>query len=112
MRTKVWFPGIDAQVEEMLQGCLACQLEDGWAAPQPIQVTPHPAKAWTDLAIDFFGPIPNGHYLMVVVDEFSRMPIVEEVSSTASEPVLHALDKIFGLLGIPKVIRRTMVHHL
>ena len=69
MRTKVWFPGIDAQVEEMLQGCLACQLEDGGAAPLQ-------AKAWIDLAMDFFGPIPNGHYLMVVVDEFSRMPIV------------------------------------
>lgn len=42
---------------------------------------------------------------MVVVDEFSRMPVVEEVSSTASEPVIHALDRIFALLGYPRVLK-------
>jgi hypothetical protein len=42
---------------------------------------------------------------MVVVDEHSRMPVVEEVSSTASEPVIAALDKVLSLVGIPKVIK-------
>lgn len=57
VRTKVWFPGIDVMVEEMVAGCLACQFEDGDGVPQPIQVTPLPEKARTDLAMDFFWAI-------------------------------------------------------
>ena len=105
MKTKVWFPGIDERPEKMIRGCLACQLEDGGMSAQPVQATTMPAKPWTDLAMDFYGPLPNSHYLMVFVDEHSWMPIVEEISGTASELVIEALDKIFSLLGKPKVLK-------
>jgi hypothetical protein len=42
---------------------------------------------------------------MVVVDEHSRMPVVEELSSTASDPVIAALDKVLSLIGIPRVMK-------
>jgi hypothetical protein len=36
-------------------------------------------KPWEYLAMDFYEPLPNESKLMVVVDEFSRMPVIEEV---------------------------------
>jgi len=41
--------------------------------------------------MDFYGPLSSGKYLLVLVDEVSRMPVVEEITSTASEPVIEVL---------------------
>ena len=64
-----------------------------------------PEKAWENIAMDFFGPLPNGNEIMVVLDTFSRMPIVEEVKSTGAEHVLTKLDTIISLFRIPKEIK-------
>lgn len=105
LRTKVWFPGMDTKVEKLIGACLAGQLGDGGATPQPIVSTQLPTKAWTDYAMDFYGPLPSGKYLLVLVDEFSRMPVVEEITSTTSEPVIDVLEKVFALIGIPVVVK-------
>lgn len=75
---------MDRMVEELIQGCLACQLEGGGYSPQPLQMTVVPIEPWTNLAMDFYGPLPNGHELMVVMDETSKNPFYEEVKTTAS----------------------------
>jgi hypothetical protein len=102
LRTKIWFPGMDKKVEEIIAKCLACELNDTSSYAQPIKRTKLPAKAWLELAMDFFGPIPNGNELLVLMDKFSRMPVVEEVKTTAADFVLPKLDTIFSLLGIPE----------
>ena len=104
LRTKVWFPKMDEMVEEVVEACFACQLETK-GHPEPIKSTEMPKMAWDQLAMDFFGPLPNGHELMVVIDEHSRMPVIKEVVTTASEYVIPALDEIFSLLGIPTVLK-------
>jgi hypothetical protein len=48
---------------------------------QPIKSSKMPERAWIELVMDFFGPFPNGSELMVIMDEFSRYPVVEEVKS-------------------------------
>jgi hypothetical protein len=53
--------------------------------------------------MDFFGPLPNSHELLVVMDEFSRMPVVKEIIST--DYVLPQLDSIFSLMGIPSILK-------
>jgi len=100
IRTKIWFPDMDKRVEKLIEACLACQLE-GKGSCEPIKSTNMPCAAWEHLCMDFFGPLPNGNELMVVMDEFSRLPVVEEIKTTASEHVIPALDSIFSLLGIP-----------
>jgi len=52
-----------------------------------------PSRPWQKLSCDFYGPLPNGHQYLVIMDDFSRFPVVEEVSSTASK------------FGIPKVLK-------
>jgi transposase InsO family protein len=52
--------------------------------------------------MDFFGPIPYENELLVLMDKFSRMPVVEEVKTTAADFVLPKLDTICSLLGIPE----------
>ena len=64
-----------------------------------------PSKPWEFLAMDFYGPTPNNSELMVVVDEFSRMPVVREVKTTGSEYVLPKLDDLFSFVGIPRELK-------
>jgi hypothetical protein len=101
LRTKVWFPNMDKRVEELIAKCLACELNDTSSQNQPIKSSKMPDRVWRELVMDFFGPIPNGSELMVIMDEFSRYPVVEEVKSTAAEFVLPKMDTIFSQLGIP-----------
>ena len=42
---------------------------------------------------------------MVVVDEYSRFVKVQTVFSTSAGAFIPKLDKIFGTLGIPKLLR-------
>ena len=48
--------------------------------------------------MDFLGPRPSGEYLMVVIDEYSRFPEVEIVTTTSARstiPTQFLLDKEF-----------------
>ena len=105
LRTKVWFPKMDQKVNELVIGCFACQLEGGGSSAQPLQPSTMPEKAWTHLAMDFYGPLPNGHELMVVMDECSHNPWYEEVKTTAAEHVCPELEKLFAFVGVPKVLK-------
>ena len=55
--------------------------------------------------IDFYGPLPTGEYLLVVIDRYSRFPEVEIVSSTKAPVIIPRLDKIFAVHGIPAILR-------
>ncbi|KAI0224539.1 hypothetical protein LSAT2_024457 [Lamellibrachia satsuma] len=48
--------------------------------------------------------IPTGEYLLVIVDEYSRYPIVEVMRSTSMETVIPVVDK-FSLFSFPEVVK-------
>ena len=61
---------------------------------------------WKEVAVDFAGPFPSGDYIMVVVDEFSRFPEVELLTSTsAAKAVVPKLDVIFSRQGVPDILK-------
>jgi hypothetical protein len=54
-----------------------------------------PDSVWTELSMDFCGPYPNRQYIMVVMDEYSRYPVVETLTTVSTKSVIPLLDKIF-----------------
>ena len=64
-----------------------------------------PGGAWRNLSMDFLGPLPSGEELMVLVDEYSRFPIVEIIRSVSSNTVIPLLDKHLATFGYPDVIK-------
>lgn len=64
-----------------------------------------PDAPWTALSMDFYGPFPNGSYLLVVMDEYSRYPVVEIFQSLNAKTVIPVLDKIFSLFGCPVILK-------
>ena len=55
--------------------------------------------------MDFLGPLPSGEELMVLVDEYSRFPIVEIIRSVSANTVIPVLDKHLATFGYPDVIK-------
>ena len=105
IREKVWFPNIDSMVEEKVKSCIPCQASNPQSDREPIIPTPLPVKPWHSLAIDFAGPFPSGDMVMVVIDEYSRYPEVEVISSVSSNTVLPRLETIFARQGIPSTMK-------
>ena len=101
LREKVWFPGIDKLVKETLDRCIPCQATGQPNPPEPIRMTPMPDGPWQKVHADFYGPLPSGEYLLVLIDRYSRYPEVEIVRSTKASVVIPKFDKIFATHGIP-----------
>ena len=68
-------------------------------------ITSLPDYPWQKVSIDFCGPFQSGHYILVVVDEYSRYPAIEILTSTSAKATIPKLDKIFAEHGIPEVVK-------
>lgn len=105
IREKVWFPGIDRQVETMIASCIPCQAVVPNHTQEPFRMSELPSSPWEKVGVDFCGPFRSGDYLLVVIDEYSRYPEVEIMQSTSTRATIPKLDKIFSTLGIPLEVK-------
>ena len=101
LREKIWFPGIDRLVKETIDRCIPCQATGQPNPPEPLQMSDMPQGPWEKVHADFYGPLPSGEYLLIVLDRYSRYPEVEIVRSTKASSIIPKFDKIFATHGIP-----------
>ena len=105
LRSKVWWPGIDKEVERFCQTCHSCQLVGRPQPPEPMKSTELPQGPWQHVSADLMTPsLPSGHTLLVVVDYYSRYFEVEFLKSTTTDKVIASLNKMFLIHGLPKEI--------
>ena len=105
LREKVWFPFIDSIVEEKCKNCIPCLAVSPHNTPEPIKPSVLPDRPWDEVSIDFLGSIGTSNYFMVVIDDYSRFPVVEALTSISAKSVIPRLDRIFSMFGIPSVCR-------
>ena len=104
LRSKVRWPGIDKDVENLVNDCVACQATGPAVPPPPAQITDLPTMPWRSLHVDFCGPFPTSEILFVVIDEYSRFAEVEIMRSTNAQAVIPALERILATHGLPEKI--------
>ena len=107
LREKVWFAFIDKKCETMLKDCLACQAVTPVKRDksEPMKTPELPSGPWQELSADFWGPTPDDKYLLVVIDEYSRFPVVKILNSIGESSVIPVLDKLFAMLGTPHTLK-------
>ena len=91
-------------VEALIQHCHPCQVVTPANEREPLRMSPLRSEPWKEVAIDFWGPISTGEYLLVVICKHSQWVEVEFVSTTSARAVLPKLDRIFSSLGIPLIV--------
>ncbi|XP_060086117.1 uncharacterized protein K02A2.6-like [Ylistrum balloti] len=72
---------------------------------KPLKMSLLLSGPWERFSAEFCGPLPSGDYLFVIVDEYSRYPVVETVKSVSSATTIPVLDKVISMFGIPKGIK-------
>lgn len=105
LRAKVWWPKMDMHTEEFVKKCRGCILVSAQSAPEPLRRTVLPTAPWEFIAIDFLGPLPSGHNLLVIVDYYSRFKEVEIMTKIDSFETIKRLKTIFARFGNPKKIK-------
>ena len=104
LRTRLWFPDMDAKVERRVGGCLECQAGTKVSRRDPLKPMPPPEEPWQELAADHWGPTRGGKDLLVVVHRLTRYLEVEVVSGTAGEDNIAAFESIFARHGNPELV--------
>ena len=104
LRSRAWWPGVDHEVEKLIQGCYPCQLVGSRPKPEPLRSTKLPEGPWFDIATDLL-EVTNGQHLLVVTDYYSRWPEVVLLRKTDSSHVTRCLESIFQTHGIPYSLR-------
>jgi hypothetical protein len=103
LRTKLWFPEMDAMVEATIKECPACLMVIKIEVREPVKSTVMPEQPWQFLAVDYLG-LPNGKVLFVITEKYSRYPIGLECESTAAKHITPKLEELFGAWGVPTEI--------
>ncbi|XP_053698782.1 uncharacterized protein K02A2.6-like [Sabethes cyaneus] len=104
IREAVWWPGVDAAVEKFCRNCIDCQMVGQKNKPEPLRIKELPSAPWVHLSMDFLGPLPNGKYIFVLVDLYSRFVIAEFMTRTTSTEVIRFLKQLFTRTGLPFVL--------
>ena len=91
---------MDAAVHQVVKKCFPCQIATPNPFREPLKLTPLPDGPWQQVSIDFCEVAE--HYVLVVIDDYSRFPEVDIVHSTSAKAVLPKLDRVFATYGVPQ----------
>jgi len=69
LREKVWFAAIDKKVEEVVSQCIYCAANTPQNHREPLQMSELPEAKWTNLAADFYGPLPTEYQQVKKADD-------------------------------------------
>ena len=100
----ICYANIDKYVEQKVKQCIPCQSVTARTHREPLIMSDLPTKPWEEISVDFCD-LPSAGHLLVVIDNYSRFPVVEIITSTSSEAVIQHLDWIFSLFGVPEKVR-------
>ncbi|XP_064089181.1 uncharacterized protein K02A2.6-like [Macrobrachium nipponense] len=98
-RLHVWWPNIDQDIENTVQGCSACQATQ----PMPTRAEGNPWKwpsgPWKRVHVDFVGPFLGQMYL-IMIDAYSKWPEVHPMKSVTTMNTMQIMRRVFAQHGV------------
>ncbi|XP_026054529.1 uncharacterized protein K02A2.6-like [Carassius auratus] len=101
-RDILFWPGMNKQIEEMVERCTTCLERRKSNAKEPMISHQIPERPWQVVATDLF--MWNGDDYIIATDYYSRFFELERLHSTTSSAVIRKLKAIFARHGIPEKI--------
>ena len=101
LRAKYWFPGMNIMIDQTTGHCFDCQVATVDHRKKPIKPSAIPEGPWEQVSVDFGRPYPDEHYNLLPIDQKTRYPEVEVVSSTGFKQTKEK-QKVFAHHGTPR----------
>ena len=100
MKGYTYWLRMDQDIENLVKQCRGFQLV---ARNPPVKIQPWPKidVPWTQLHIDYAGPL-NGFYYIIIEDSFIKWPKIVKCRHPTSTNTINALNEIFSRFGVPK----------
>lgn len=99
-RGHVWWPGLDAEIENRVRSCRVCQAVQKTPAVAPLHPWRWPERVWQRIHIDFAEK--DKQYFLVLVDSHSKWLEVKHMSSITSANTIEVLRDLFANYGLPE----------
>ena len=99
-RCYLWWPGLDADIEEKIKDCERCQSVRNIPAEAPMHPWISPTRVWQRVHIDFAEK--NKQMFLVLIDSHSKWIEVFPMTSTTSTKTIECLRSCFASYGIPE----------
>ena len=99
LRSKVWWPKMDSDVEKLCKTCHGCKVVGEFGAPEAMSRVVPVTNPWQDISADLLGSLPTGEGILVVVDYFSRFLEVAVLQSTTSTKRLYIAFRLVEALS-------------
>ena len=101
-RSHVWWPTLDQDLEALTRDCLPCQQARPYQPAGPVQSWPPASRPWERLHVDHASYLSLT--LLVLVDAYSRWPVVQLVPSTDAPSNIAVLRGLFAAYGFPELV--------
>ena len=90
---------MDRGIENVIRYCKGCQLA---AKGPPVKTQPSQkiAVTWTQIHIDYAGPL-KGSYYLVIVDSCSKWHEIYKHEHPTAASTIKTLDEVFSRFGVP-----------
>ncbi|XP_039543047.1 uncharacterized protein K02A2.6-like [Pimephales promelas] len=102
-RSYMWWPGMDQDVERVVQNCEVCQRFQKAPAQAPLHPWEWPSSPWERLHVDYAGPFLERMFL-ILVDSHSKWMEVYPVTHATSRITIEKLRMCFSTHGLPKML--------
>ena len=97
-RDVMWWPGMNAQIEEMVNKCEACLQYRSKPPKEPMTIAPIPKLPWSKVGADLFQLGRNN--FLVLVDYYSNYFELEPLQETTSSEVINKIRANISRHGI------------
>ena len=101
-RESVFWPGISADIRQMVKDCDLCNKHQPAQPKLPIMQPDLPTRPWEKLGTDIF-KFDGKKYLMVV-DYYSRFPVIRLLDNMTSHAVCNHFTSVLAEYGLPATI--------
>ena len=94
---------MDAEIENRVKRCHACQENLNSPAKAPVHPWEWPEHAWSRVHIDYAGPF-EGSMFWIVTDAYSNWMEVISVRHATSQTTIDKLRILFATHGLPEML--------
>ena len=102
-RSYVWWPKMDARLEEKVKSCAICQSHQSKPPCSPLHPWEWPGHPWSRVHVDYAVPF-MGKMFLLIIDAHSKWMDIHCVNSATSSMTIEKLRTTFASHGLPEIV--------